>query len=57
MAEARYDPTSGRASVERFGVRSIFKKFAKFFEDESYKAVIKNVDDIPDIGVKQLNRR
>ena len=68
MAEARYDPTSGRASVERFGVRSIFKKFAKFFEDEknrakvaelheSYKAVIKNVDDIPDIGIKPTKQK
>ena len=35
-----FDPASGRASVQRFGKRLIFKKFAPFFEDEKNKATV-----------------
>ena len=62
-AEAKFDPVSGRAPVQRFGERLIFKKFAPFFEDEKNKAKVDpllerfkeitgDVEDFPEVVAK-----
>ena len=62
-----FDPASGRASVQRFGERLIFKKFAPFFEDEKnkatvdslrerFKAVINGVVDFLVVGAKPTKK-
>ena len=62
-AEAKFDPVSSQAPVQRFGERLIFKKFAPFFEDEKnkvlveplrerFKEVTNEVSDFPDVGTK-----
>ena len=40
MVEARFDPATERAPVERYGERMIFKKFAPFFEDDKNKVKV-----------------
>jgi predicted ATPase len=39
-AIAKFDPVSGKAPVEQFGERLIFKQFSPFFEDEKNKALV-----------------
>ena len=62
-AEAKFNPESGYAPVQRFGERLIFKKFAPFFEDqknkakadqlrERFKEITDDISDFPDVGTK-----
>ena len=62
-----FDSASGRASVQRFSERLIFKKFAPLFEDERnkptvdslrerFKEVINGVDDFPEVGAKPTKK-
>ena len=61
--EAKFDPATGRAPVERYGERMIFKQFAPFFEDdknkvkvdllrERFKEITADVEGFPDVGAK-----
>jgi putative ATP-dependent endonuclease of the OLD family len=62
-AEAVFDPATGRAPVQRFGERLIFKKFAPFFEEEKngakvdplrerFKEITEGIEGFPDVGAK-----
>lgn len=44
-AEARFNPGTGRAPVQRFGERLIFEQFAPFFEHEKNKEKVDTLRD------------
>lgn len=62
-AVAVYDPALGKAPVQQFGIRQVYKKFTQFFDDDKSKAsaeelkarffeITKDVKDFPSIGSK-----
>ena len=66
-AEAKFDPVTERAPVERYGERLIFQKFAPFFEDDKnrvlidplharFKEITAGVEGFPDLGANPTKK-